>query len=292
MSKILITGASGQLGSELKELSSRFGGYTFLFTDYDELDITNGSSTRLFIETTAPDWIINCAAYTAVDKAESEPDKAYLINATGVENIKNAISGTDCRLIHISTDYVFDGTKNTPYREDDPVNPVAVYGTSKLAGEREALKHPYTMVIRTAWLYSAYGNNFVKTILKRAGSSDSAAVVFDQVGSPTYANDLAMTIMEIISGTIKNKHAFAPGVYNYTNEGVCSWYDFACEIVKAARSSCTVSPILSSARPSAARRPAYSVLDKQKIKEAFNLQIPHWRDSMLKCISKLSNSND
>jgi len=291
MSTILVTGASGQLGSELRELSSHFGGYTFIFTDYEELDITDASSSESFIKTAAPDWIINCAAYTAVDKAENEPEKAKLINAAGVRNIRKAITDTDCRLIHISTDYVFDGTKNTPYSEEDPVNPVAVYGTTKLEGEKEALIHPYTLVIRTAWLYSSYGNNFLRTIMKKAGSSESATVVFDQVGTPTYAADLASAIMEIISGVIKNRHAFAPGIYNYSNEGVCSWYDFATEIVKSAGSTCKVMPILSSAYKSAAHRPAYSVLDKDKIKEAYNLQIPHWRDSLLKCISKLSNSN-
>ena len=292
MSTILITGASGQLGSELREISSHFGGYNFIFTDVEDLDITNTKATSSFIKASSPDWIINSAAYTAVEKAESEPETAFQINATGVENIVKAIAGTECRLIHVSTDYVFDGTHNTPYSEDDETNPVTVYGKTKLAGERAALLHPFTVVLRTSWLYSSYGNNFVKTILKKAGSSDSAEVVFDQAGTPTYAADLASAIMEIISGAIKNRHVFAPGIYNYSNEGVCSWYDFAIEIVKLAGSVCNVNPIRTAARPSAAIRPAYSVLDKKKIRETYNLLIPHWRDSLSKCIHKLSNRND
>jgi dTDP-4-dehydrorhamnose reductase len=291
MSTILITGASGQLGSELRELSSRFSGYTFMFTDVEDLDITDPEQSEVFIKAAAPDWIINCAAYTAVEKAETDSEMANKINALGVLNIVNAISGKNCRLIHVSTDYVFDGTKNTPYTEHDTTNPVTVYGRTKLTGEEAALRHPYTIVIRTSWLYSSYGNNFVKTIMKKAGSSDYAEVVFDQTGTPTYAGDLASAIMEIISGTIRNKHVFSPGIFNYSNEGVCSWYDFATEIVKAAGSNCSVLPIMTSERPSAAARPQFSVLNKKKIKETYNLTIPYWRESLLKCISKLSNSN-
>jgi dTDP-4-dehydrorhamnose reductase len=291
MSTILITGASGQLGSELRELSSRFSGYTFIFTDFEELDITNPTQAESFIKNAAPDWIINCAAYTAVEKAEDDADAASKINATGVHNIVKAVAGSDCRLIHISTDYVFDGTKNTPYTEEDTPNPLTVYGRSKLSGEEAALKHPYTIILRTAWLYSSFGNNFVKTIMKKAGSSDAAEVVFDQAGTPTYAADLASAIMEIISGVIRNRHEFSPGIFNYSNEGVCSWYDFATEIIKAVGSSCSVKPIITNEHPSRAVRPQYSVLNKKKIKETYNLSIPYWRESMLKCISKLSKSN-
>jgi|WetSurMetagenome_2_1015567.scaffolds.fasta_scaffold00708_8 dTDP-4-dehydrorhamnose reductase len=291
MSTILVTGASGQLGSELRDLSSRFSGYTFLFTDQEEMDITDANQSAIFINSASPDWIINCAAYTAVDKAEGEADLAHRINATGVQNIVKAIAGTECRLIHISTDYVFDGKKNTPYQEDDVTGPMTVYGNTKLAGEMEALKHPYTMIIRTSWLYSSYGNNFVKTIIKKAGSSDNIGVVFDQTGSPTYAADLASAIMEIISGTIRNRHVFSPGIFNYANEGVCSWFDFAIEIVKAVGSTSNVRPLLTTDWPSPAARPQYSVFNKKKIKETYNLTIPYWRDSLLKCISKLSKSN-
>jgi dTDP-4-dehydrorhamnose reductase len=292
MSTILVTGASGQLGSELREISSHFGGYNFLFTDMEDLDITDTKTTATYIKVNSPDWIINCAAYTAVEKAENEPELAMLINATGIENIAKAISGTECRLIHVSTDYVFDGKQNTPYTEDDTTNPVTVYGKTKLAGEKAALVHPFSAVLRTSWLYSSYGNNFVKTILKKAGSSETAEVVFDQTGTPTYAADLAIAIMDIISGTIKNRHVFAPGIYNFSNEGVCSWYDFAIEIVKSAGSPCQVNPIRTGARPSAAIRPAYSVLDKKKICETYNLRIPYWRESLSKCILKLSKCND
>lgn len=291
MSTILITGASGQLGSELRELSSHFGGYTFIFTDVDDLDITDAMQAGSFIKAAAPDWIVNCAAYTAVDKAESDTEGATKINATGVKNITDAISGSACRLIHISTDYVFDGKKNTPYREDDVTGPVTVYGKTKLAGEEAALRHPYTVIIRTSWLYSSYGNNFVKAILKKAGAGEDPEVVFDQTGTPTYAADLAAAVMDIISGVIRNRHVFSPGIFNYSNEGVCSWYDFATEIVKEAGPSCNIKPILTCQRPAAAARPQYSVLNKKKIKETYDLSIPYWRDSMIKCISKLSKNH-
>ena len=288
MTAILVTGASGQLGSELKELSARYSGYSFVFTDTGELDITDAPATASFIADLAPSWIINCAAYTAVDRAEDEEDLATLINGNGVENIVNALEGSDCRLIHISTDYVFDGSRPVPYLEDDIPSPASAYGRSKLAGEKSAMRWPHTMTIRTSWLYSSYGNNFVKTILRKVGSADSINVVFDQVGSPTYAADLAAAIMEVISGTIRNRHTFVPGIFNYTNEGVCSWFDLAAEIAAAAGSSCTVIPVRSSAYPSKVNRPAYSVLDKSKIREHYNLIIPHWRTSLNTCISKIN----
>ncbi len=227
MSTILVTGASGQLGSEIRERSGRYSGYTFVFTDTGELDITDPEATASFIAELSPSWIINCAAYTAVDKAEDDEEAATLINAGGVENIVSAISGSDCKLIHISTDYVFDGTSSVPYLENDTPSPASAYGRSKLAGEKAAMGWPQTVIIRTSWLYSSYGNNFVKTILGKAGSVQSINVVFDQAGSPTYAADLASAILEIISGVIQNRHVFVPGIFNYSNEGVCSWYDLA-----------------------------------------------------------------
>jgi dTDP-4-dehydrorhamnose reductase len=288
MTTILVTGASGQLGSEIRELSARYSGYEFIFTDTGELDITDREAAAAFIAASTPSWVINCAAYTAVDRAEDEESLATLINAGGVENIVSALRGSDCRLIHISTDYVFDGNNPVPYTEDDSPSPASAYGRSKLAGEKAALLWPNTMIIRTSWLYSSYGNNFVKTMLRKAGSAQEISVVFDQAGSPTYAADLAAAIMDIISGVIRNRHNFAPGIFNYSDEGVCSWYDLACEIVREAGSECRVLPVRSSAWPSRVKRPAYSVLDKARIKEYYNLTIPHWRTSLNNCISKIN----
>lgn len=288
MTTILVTGASGQLGSEIKERAVRYGGYSFVFTDAGELDITDAQATLAFIADLAPSWIINCAAYTAVDKAEDEEELATLINGKGVENIVNAMEGTDCRLIHISTDYVFDGSSPVPYTEDDIPSPASAYGRSKLAGEKAAMRWSRSIIVRTSWLYSSYGNNFVKTILGKAGSAESINVVFDQIGSPTYASDLSAAILEVISGVIQNRHLFVPGLFNYSNEGVCSWYDLATEIVVTAGSSCTVVPVRSLAYPSKVKRPAYSVLDKTRIREHYNLDIPHWRTSLNDCISKIN----
>ncbi|MCK7529760.1 MAG: dTDP-4-dehydrorhamnose reductase [Marinilabiliales bacterium] len=250
--------------------------------------MTDAGATAAFIAELSPSWIINCAAYTAVDRAEDEEELATLINGKGVENIVSAMEGSDCRLIHISTDYVFDGSSPVPYTEDEVPSPASAYGRSKLAGEKAAMRWPRTLTIRTSWLYSSYGNNFVKTILRKAGSAESINVVFDQAGSPTYAADLAAAIMEVISGVIQNRHQFVPGIFNYSNEGVCSWFDLATEIAAAAGSACTVMPVRSSAYPSKVNRPAYSVLDKSKIREHYNLNIPHWRTSLNNCISKIN----
>jgi len=287
MAVILITGANGQLGNEMKVVSKNFYGYDFIFTDIDTLDITNKEKTSEFILSAQPDWIVNCAAYNLVDKAESEPDIAMLVNSTAVKNIADAIKGSECKLIHVSSDYVFDGKSNIPYDESAPANPLSAYGISKLAGERAALLHQYSMIIRTAWLYSSFGANFVKTILKHGKLKESLNVVFDQTGTPTYAADLAEAIMQIISGVIRNHFSFHPGTYHYSNEGVCSWYDFAAEIIQEAGLECKIKPILSKDYPSAAQRPLYSVLDKSKIKENYLLSIPHWRSSLNKCIKLL-----
>jgi dTDP-4-dehydrorhamnose reductase len=287
MAIILITGAKGQLGSELKEVSKKFYGYDFIFTDIDSLDITSLEKISEFIKKSKPDWIINCAAYTLVDKAEVEPDRALLINGTAVKNITEAIRGSECRFIHVSSDYVYDGSSNVPYNENIPENPLSAYGRSKLAGEKYALLHNGSMIIRTAWLYSSFGNNFVKTILRNAAEKESLKVVFDQTGTPTYAADLAEAIMNIISGVIRNQIAMNSGIYNYSNEGVCSWYDFAREIIKESGLMCQVLPVLTKDYPQAAKRPVYSVLDKSKIKENYGLSIPHWRDSLIKCLKLL-----
>jgi dTDP-4-dehydrorhamnose reductase len=287
MATILVTGANGQLGSEIKMVSKNFYGYNFIFTDLDTLDITSKEKTSEFILTANPDWIVNCAAYNLVDKAESEGDIAMLVNGTALNNIAEAIRGSVCKLIHVSSDYVFDGRSNVPYDEMIPAYPLSAYGRSKLAGEKYSLKHQYAMIIRTAWLYSSFGSNFVKTILKHGKLKETLNVVFDQTGTPTYAADLAEAIMHVISGVIRNQIAFNAGIYHYSNEGVCSWYDFATEIIHEAGLECKVSPILSKDYPAIAPRPSYSVLDKSKIKENYFLSIPHWRTSLKKCIKLL-----
>lgn len=287
MAIILITGAKGQLGNELKVFSQNFYGYDFIFTDIDTLDITNPEKTSEFIKKAGPDWIVNCAAYNFVDKAEAEPEQALRINATAVKNIIEVIRGSECRFIHVSSDYVYDGNSNVPYNESAATNPLSSYGRSKLAGEKYALLHPGSMIIRTSWLYSAFGNNFVKTILKSGAEKDTINVVFDQTGTPTYAADLAGVIMSIISGVIRNQIAMNSGIYNYSNEGVCTWYDFACEIIKESGLACQVSPVLSGQLRQIAHRPPYSVMDKTKIKENYGLSIPHWRTSLTNCIKLL-----
>lgn len=287
MAVILVTGASGQLGNEIRILSKNYSGYEFIFTDIENLDITNESEVYDFVIKSSPDWIINCAAYNFVDKAETEAEKAFQVNSHSVGNLVRAIRNTDRRLIHVSTDYVFDGNANTPYNENSETNPLSVYAKSKRAGEENALTHHASMIIRTSWLYSSFGNNFVKTILKNAAEKEFLKVVFDQVGTPTYAADLASAILTIVAGVIRNNKAFNPGIYHYSNEGVCSWYDFACEIVSMAGSVCRVIPILSSEFQSKVKRPSYSVLDKSKIKENYGLEIPYWKDSLKHCIKLL-----
>jgi dTDP-4-dehydrorhamnose reductase len=287
MAIILITGANGQLGSEIKKVSKSYYGYDFIFTDIDELDLSDARHTADFIKKNEPDWIVNCASYNLVDKAENESEKAMLINSTAVRNISDTIKGSDCRLIHISSDYVFDGRSNVPYNENSVTDPQNIYGKSKLEGEKAAQIHNGSMIIRTSWLYSSFGSNFAKTILSKAKEKAALNVVFDQTGTPTWAADLATAIMQIISSVIRNQVAFNAGIYHYSNEGVCSWYDFATAIVEEAGLVCKVLPILSKDYPVAAQRPSYSVLDKTKIKENYNLDIPHWRSSLNKCIKQL-----
>lgn len=287
MAVILVTGASGQLGRELKVKSKNYFGYEFLFTDIDTLDITDGKKVRKFINQNFCDWIINCAAYNLVEKAETEYDKAIQINSFAVKNLVDSIKGTDSRLIHFSTDYVFDGKSNVPYKETSVTNPLSAYGKSKLEGEISALQHPGSMIIRTSWLYSEFGNNFVKSILNKGKVNEPLNVVFDQIGTPTYAADLADAVLLIISKVIKNQFAFNAGLYHYSNEGVCSWYDFATEIINESGFNCKVLPILTKDLRSAVQRPPYSVLDKSKIKENYSVEIPHWRQSLRRCIKLL-----
>ncbi len=271
---LLITGSKGQLGTELAKLLP-----DAVLTDADSLDITNAAAVTAFVKEHNIDTIINCAAYTAVDKAEDERELVYKINVTGPENLAK----TGCKLVHISTDYVFDGMGHQPYRPEDSANPVSVYGQSKLAGENAVLQNAkVAAIIRTAWLYSPYGNNFVKTIRRLGAERETLNVVCDQIGTPTMAADLAAAIVRILPQLNEENR----GIYHFTNEGVCSWYDFAHEIMELSGLKCRINPIPSSAYPTKAKRPFYSVLDKAKIKQTFNLSIPYWRESLVKCLKQ------
>jgi dTDP-4-dehydrorhamnose reductase len=289
MAKILITGSNGQLGSELQKLSKNTS-YDFVFTDIDTLDITDYPSLEKYCLSHHFEIIVNCAAYTAVDKAESEPDKAYAINCTAVKNLVKVASKLDATLIQISTDYAFDGMANTPYTETDSINPLSVYGKTKTEGEKEALLYNKSIIIRTAWLYSTFGNNIVKTILKLSKERNSLGFVFDQTGTPTYAEDLAKAILKIIENTLTT--SVKPGIYHYSNEGVCSWYDVAYEIVNYTKNkNCSIKPIQTHEYPTPAKRPSYSVLNKLKIRNTFGIEIPYWRESLHKCLDSLTNNN-
>lgn len=279
MKKILVTGASGQLGSEIKYLSSQYGQYSFTYTDASELDITDASAVMKAAKDSGYYAIINCAAYTAVDKAESDKDKAYLINATGAANLAAAAAATGAKFVHVSTDFIFDGKHSEPILEDDKPNPLSVYGASKLDGETEVLKaNPQTLLVRTSWVYSSYGANFVKTILRLCRERDSLNVIFDQIGTPTYARDLAAFILSALDTAVEQNIG---GVFHYSNEGVASWYDFAVAIRDIAGLSTKISPIETAQYPTPAVRPKYSVLNKGKVKKAFGIQIPYWRESLV-----------
>lgn len=277
MKRVLVTGANGQLGKSIKRISPNFKELKFVFTDVDELDITNSKEVNTHFASNKIEYCINCAAYTAVDKAEEEFDKAFLINATAVKNLAEACQKTGVVLIHISTDFVFDGTKSTPYTEEDTPNPISVYGKSKLKGEeyiQETLDSYF--IVRTSWLYSEYGNNFVKTMLRLAETRKQISVVNDQVGSPTYAGDLAEFILKIISS-----ESTAYGLYHYSNLGQISWYDFAVEIFKQNNKTVRVVPIPTTAYPTAAKRPAFSVMDLSRVKTTFGSRITLWRQSVI-----------
>lgn len=285
--KILVTGAKGQLGMELKSLG-RNPEYEFIFSDLPDLDLTDRPSVRRFFESNKPGYCINCAAYTAVDKAETEKDAAFRVNVTAVENLGLACAEFGTRMIHISTDFVFPGQSVMPLREQDPTGPLNHYGLTKLEGEKVALKHcPQVIILRTSWLYCPYGQNFVKTILQAVRVKDSLKVVYDQIGTPTYAGDLADAIMTIVPGIADGQFQLDSvcGIYHYSNEGVASWYDFAKAILEFRGIHTPVIPVLTSQYPTLARRPPFSVLDKSRIKNTFGLTIPHWRDSLLKCLS-------
>ncbi len=283
MKKILVTGSNGQLGNEIRCLSAKYPDFSFLFTDVAELDITNSKAVEIYFKQEKPDFLINCAAYTAVDKAEDDVELCYKINETAVGVLAENAQRYGCRMIHVSTDYVFDGQSYQPYTEDMPVSPSSVYGRSKLAGEQLLLKLlPDSVIVRTSWLYSSFGNNFVKTILRLSRERESLNVIFDQVGTPTFAADLAEALMSIIS-----QDEFHPGVYHFSNEGVCSWYDFALKISRMDGNECDVKPIETKDYPVKTSRPFYSVLNKQKIKKTYNLRIAHWEDGLLRCMKQL-----
>jgi len=284
--KILVTGANGQLGNELKVLAPSFPACYFIFTDIAELDITNEEETDLLISKEQPVVIVNCAAYTAVDKAEQEPDLAFLINDKAVGNLARAASKNNALLIHISTDYVFDGKGYKPYAEDDPVNPVSLYARSKQAGEQQVQSFAKkALILRTSWLYSEFGSNFVKTMIRYGKERGKLNVVYDQTGTPTYARDLAKTIMEIIT---KGPECTGVEIFHYSNEGVSSWYDFAKTIMELSGIPCIIDPIETKDYPLPATRPFYSVFNKSKIKQRLQLEIPYWKDSLKECIRRLN----
>lgn len=289
MKNILVTGAYGQLGNEVRILSANYPEYNFLFTDVDSLDITDKNELIDFVTGNDIRYIINCAAYTAVDKAEDDAELCEKINATAVKNLGLAAAEAGAGIIHVSTDYVFDGSSCRPYTEDMPTKPCSVYGKTKLKGEKNLLKTcPNAIIIRTAWLYSPFGNNFVKTMIKLGSERESLNVIFDQVGTPTYALDLADAILKAMDQTIDTDHEKG-GVYHFSNEGVCSWYDFTIKIHEIAGiKTCKVNPIETKDYPTKAARPHYSVLNKSKIKQTFNISIPHWEESLKNCIKELS----
>ena len=284
MKNILITGANGQLGNEMRVLSAEYPEYAYFFTDVAELDICDEQAVMEFVQANDIHVIVNCAAYTAVDKAEENVELCTKLNADAVGYLAKAAEACGAEFIQISTDYVFDGTAHVPYRESASTCPNSVYGHTKLAGEQNALALcSRSMVIRTAWLYSTFGNNFVKTMIRLGHERDSLGVIFDQVGTPTYARDLARAIFVAI------RQGVVPGVYHFSNEGVCSWYDFTKAIHRLAGiTHCKVKPLHTEEYPTLAKRPHYSVLDKTKIKKIYNTEVPYWEDSLKECIDALS----
>lgn len=280
---ILVTGCNGQLGNEIQLLEKGNGKHVFFNTDVNELDITDENAINAFVDANNIDGIINCAAYTAVDKAESNEALCHTLNATAPGHLAAAMGKRGGWMVQISTDYVFDGTKHTPYSETDPTCPDSVYGRTKLEGEQLVRQHcERAMIVRTAWLYSIFGNNFVKTMIRLGKEKTELGVIFDQIGTPTYARDLAVAIMTAVETGI------IPGIYHFSNEGVTSWYDFTKAIHRIAGiSGCHVRPIHTEEYPTPARRPHYSVLDKTKIKATYNIEVPYWEESLAECISKL-----
>jgi dTDP-4-dehydrorhamnose reductase len=292
-SSIVVTGANGQLGKELSELTSLYPRYNFVFLTKEELPVHEFEAVRNFFKSTQPQYCINCAAYTAVDKAESEKKLAFRINGEAIGVLAAACRENNTKVIHISTDYVFDGNATTPYKEDSPTNPQSIYGASKLEGEKTAMQfNPDSIIIRTSWVYSEFGKNFVKTMMKLMSEKDEINVVNDQYGSPTYAHDLAKIIINIIVNchTDSNRETivnWTPGIYHYSNEGVITWYNFAIAIKELSGSSCKINPITTEQFPTPAKRPAYSVLDKTKIQQTFGIKLKDWKESLAICLQKI-----
>ena len=290
--KVLITGSNGQLGSEIRELASEYENLECIYKDLPELDICDTETLTTIITDQHINAVINCAGYTAVDKSEYNPEIVEQVNAKGVLNLVNALKKVDGKLIHISTDYVFDGNHSQPYKESDPVSPIGVYGETKREGELAVFNSSIdAIVIRTSWLYSGYGNNFLKTMLRLGNEKKSIQVVFDQKGTPTFAKDLAKTCLDILSDTGSTNLSKKESLYHYSNEGVTSWYDFATAIMEICNIDCQVIPIETKDYPTQARRPLYSVLDKSKIKSDFKVTIPHCRDSLANCIKKINHNS-
>lgn len=287
--RILVTGANGQLGKELRSLAHAFPQFDLLFLTREDLPIHHFEMVRTYFEVTKPAYCINCAAYTAVDRAEQEKDMAFQVNAEAVGVLAAVCNKYHTKFIHISTDYVFNGEGTHPYKEDDATDPVNTYGASKLEGEKQALQYdPSCIVIRTSWVYSEFGNNFIKTMLRLMKEREEISVVNDQFGSPTYAADLAETILTIISNTERSAEHFKPGIYHYSNSGVISWYDLAVAIKELSGSHCKVKPITTAQYPTPAKRPHYSVLDKTRIMETFGIILSPWKESLIRCLAKLN----
>jgi dTDP-4-dehydrorhamnose reductase len=287
MISVLVTGAKGQLGNELRRASGDYPGMHIHFTDIEELDITDPQAVRSFLEENPVQFIVNCAAYTAVDRAEDDPENAMQLNAGAVALLAEAATGNNIQLIHISTDYVFSGENNRPYKTDDPVNPQTVYGRTKLEGEHALAKTGTGILIRTSWLYSVFGNNFVKTILRLSREKEKLSVVFDQTGSPTNARDLALAILDIISREAKQGLQPRYDVYHFANDGICSWFEFAREIINLSGNDCEIEPVTSDNYPTRAVRPRYSVMDTSRMVNDYGINIPHWKDSLKDCIQEL-----
>ena len=286
---VLVTGANGQLGLEIKDCQHNFKALNFFYADLPDIDICNEDAVNNFVTKNSIKAVINCAAYTAVDKAEEDAKTAKKVNTEGVFNLVKAMENVNGKIIHISTDYVFDGTKTLPYDEEDTVSPIGVYGKTKREGELAVINSSLEgIVIRTSWLYSAYGNNFVKTMMRLGKEKKKLNVIFDQIGTPTFAGDLANICLAILSNE-QNRIDKAGKVYHFSNEGVASWYDFATAVMKINKLDCEVLPIETKDYPTLAKRPHYSVLNKAKIKQNFKITIPYWRDSLEGCILKLNS---
>ena len=286
MKKILVTGANGQLGQCLQKISSQFEEFEFIFTDSETLDITNKEEVNDFFWQNAPDFCINAAAYTAVDLAETEVEKAFLVNADGTENLAEACAENNAQFIHVSTDYVFDGENNLAYTEEDFTNPLGVYGASKLAGDELALEvNPCSVILRTSWVYSEFGKNFVKTMLSLFATKEELSIVADQFGQPTNANDLAEAIMKIIKS-----EKITPGIFNFSNLGRISWFDFAEKIAELSEAKIKLNAIETSQYPTPAKRPKNSVLDLDKISKTYAIQLKPWEESLEDCVQILQNN--